>query len=348
MKKQNSNVINKIIDSSKISKELQLDQLIMLLTAEYGEQEAKPLILDFCLYALSEDITKYGMEYFYVNGHHDELQVLIDKNSESEKTSNRTWAEVYQLSKDRYFKRNTSEALCSQDILTKANSIKTDEPALICVIEFLKVGVYNQLGEFEQIGNFLDKQPELFDQIEDQYLRKSFQKRLYENLFLYHWVRNELIVARKYAFQVLNRTSNVNALASMHINLGLTYTFDTYHQGMYHFNEALNVAKQHNLHDYIHSVNTHNIPFLSAHFKQVEGITTTDKSELAHIEIAKGNLDEAKKILKQIEINSPFRQYYLGLATRDRSILLQSYRHFIERRSDYFFSRLPLNAIKKM
>src|SRR5699024_5807981 len=163
-----------------------------------------------------------------------------------------------------------------------------------------------------------------------------------------HWARNELIVARKYAFQVLNLTMNAKVKTNMHMNLGLTYTFDTYDQGMYHLNEALILAKKHDFYNSIRQIENHNIPFLSAHFKQLEGVTSTDDSERAHIEIAKGNLDKAKKILKDIEINSPFKLYYLGLATQDRNTLLKSYNHFIEKQSDYFFSRLPLNIIKNM
>lgn len=342
--------INEIVDSTQIEDEMKLDHLITRLNVEYDEYEAKKMICDFCLHALSDDTLKFGMEYFYLNGHYDELQLLIAKNKESENESNRKWAKVYELSLERYIKLKTSESLPHQEILKQANSIQTDEPALICVIEFLKLGVYNQMSEFSQLGNFLDKQPLLFEQIEDAYLRKSFEIRLSQNLFMYHWVRNELIVARKYAFRVLNLASNINVVTNMHINLALTYTFDTYNQGMYHLNKALSLSEKYNLRNNIHSIKNHNIPFLSAHFKQVEGkeITTTDNSERAHIEIAKGNLEKAIDILGREKIDSPFKQYYLGVAKQDRDILLKSYSHFIGKRSDYFFSRLPLNVLRHM
>src|SRR5699024_11900875 len=134
----------------------------------------------------------------------------------------------------------------------------------------------------------------------------------------------------------------------MHISLGLTYTFDTYEQGMYHFNEALYLSKKNNMYNHITLLENHNIPFLSAHFNQVEGITTTDKSEMAHIEIAKGNFSKAIEILEGIKGNSPFKLYYLGIASKDRDILLRSYSDFIEKRSDHFFCRLPLNMLKHL
>src|SRR5699024_5072174 len=332
--------ISEIIHSTQIQEDMKLEHLVTTLSVEYDDFEAKNIICEFCLHSSSDKTLKYGMEYFYLNGYYEELQLLIAKNKESENESNRKWAAVYELSLERYINTKTLQPLSYQHILKQADRIKTDEPALICVIEFLKLGVYNQLSEFGPLGNFLDKQPRLFDQVEDTFLRKSFQIRLYQTLFMYHWIRNESIVARKYAFQVLNLSSNVNVVSNIHINLALTYTFDTYNQGMYHLNEALAIAEKNNLRDNIYSIKNHNIPFLSAHFKQVEGkeFTTTDNSERAHIEIAKGNLEKAKNILRGEKIDSPFKQYYLGLAKQDRDILLKSYTYFIEKRSDYFFS----------
>src|SRR5699024_229246 len=114
-----------------INNGVQLEYLIRHLTAEYGEQAAKTLMCDFCLHSVSDELPKYAMEYFYISGHYDELQMLIDKNNESTNESNRTWAKVYQLSKDRYIKK-TAQSLSPRDILEQAKNIQTDEPALIC------------------------------------------------------------------------------------------------------------------------------------------------------------------------------------------------------------------------
>src|SRR5699024_10384020 len=168
------------------------------------------------------------------------------------------------------------------------------------------------------------------------------------NLFIYYLVRNEVIIARKYAFRVLTQTNNPETEISLHMALGLSYIFDTYFQAMYHYTEALKIAKKENLDKIVETIEQQNIPFISAHFNKVKGVTSTDKSEQAHIEIAKGNYAKAEAILSEIETNSPFRMYYVGMAKRDKTILLQSYNQFIEKRSDYFFSRLPLNALQKM
>ncbi|WP_099159421.1 AimR family lysis-lysogeny pheromone receptor [Virgibacillus ndiopensis] len=323
--------------------ELSLEQVRLLLAHEHDDQTVLELMRKFCLQTTSADISKKGMEFLYMNGFYNDLQLLINKNMKSANKSNRNWAVVYQLVIDRRLARYKP-----LEILKTIKRIKTDEPELKCVIEFVKITVYYELSEFGEIGNFLDKLQHLFEDVEDPLLVSYFNIRLYQNLFVYYWVRNELIMARKYAFRVLNHTTNIKTKVNLHINLGLTYTFDTYFQGMYHMSEALKLAKKNDLQKNVEVIQNRNIPFLSAHFKRTDGITTDDKSEQAHLEIAKGNHEKAVAILDDVPINSPFKLYYLGLAKKDKNKLLKSYNHFIEKRSDYFFGRLPLNAIKQM
>ncbi|GGB52224.1 hypothetical protein F3157_22545 [Virgibacillus dakarensis] len=320
-----------------------LEQIIPMLQQEYDNETVLQLTRKLCLQSTSDDINKKGMEFLFTNGYLHDLQLLINKNRESESKSNREWAEVYQLVVDRAEFRAYPRKL-----LRQLEFCHTDDPELRCVIEFLKISIHFDLREFGKIGNFLDKQTSLFDEVDDTLLLSFFNSRLYQTLFIYYWTRNELIVARKYAFRVLNETTNNRTAVNMHINLGLTYTFDTYFQGMYHLNEALRLAKKLNYQDGINIINQQNIPFLSAHFKKFEGITTDDKSEQAHLEIAKGNHAKGIELLNQLKIDSPFKMYYLGIAKRDKNILLRSYNYFIEKRSDYFFSKLPLSVLANM
>lgn len=323
--------------------QLTLEQVLLVVEQEHDKVTAQQLTRKFCLETTSDDIKKKGMEFLYMNGYYDDLQQLISKNKASENSSNQKWADIYQLTLDRKQKLSSDH-----EILKHVNTLETEEPELICLLEFIKVSIYFGQNEYGKLGNILEKQQNLFEKISDSFLLSLFHDRLYHNLFVYFLVRNEVIIARKYAFRVLTRTTNPKTKISLHMSLGLSYMYDTYFQGIYHLTEALKIAEEENLNHIIHAIEQKNIPFLSAHFKKVEGVTSTDKSEQAHIEIAKGNYDKAEAILSKIEIDSPFKLYYLGLAKQDKSLLLQSYNQFIEKRSDYFFSRMPLNALQKM
>ncbi|MDY0409472.1 AimR family lysis-lysogeny pheromone receptor [Paracerasibacillus soli] len=325
------------------SPNINFGQIITLITHEYPNQEANAIIRDFCLTTMNPEFQKKGLEFLYVNGLYEDLQLLVNINIESDNPNNQNWGKVYQLILDRRTNKQSPAALIKQ-----FTQLKNGEPELLCVIKLSKLALYQDVKDFGNIGNFLDIQPELFDQVEDRYLLSCFQFRLHQQLFIYYWMRNELIIARKYAFRALTETNNELTKANINTNLGLTYTFDTYHQGMYHLNEAKRLFLKNNAFEYSKMIDNNNIPFLSAHFGQVDGIETNDKSEQAHIEIAKGNHEKAIKILETLPMESPFNLYYLGVAKQDKNILVRSYNYFIEKRSDYFFSRLPLNALRKL
>ncbi|WP_404452275.1 AimR family lysis-lysogeny pheromone receptor [Virgibacillus necropolis] len=328
-----------IIQNGKLS----LAHAISMLSVQHDEQTVLNLVRKLCMQSNENEIMKKGLEFLYMNGFYEDLQLLIDKNIKSKSKSNNQWAAAYQLMLDRKLNR-----LSPPEIIHRVTTLQSEEPGIICLIEFLKISTHYDMRNFGKLGDFLDKQPYLFAAVDDPFLLSFFNIRLCEILFTYYWVRNELIMARKYAFRVLNLTQNPRTKAAININLALTYTFDTYKQGMYHLQEATKVAKKHGLMDIIYKIQNNNIPFISAHHGRVEGVSTSDPSELAHIEIAKGNHKKAEDILRKLSFDSPFQQYYLGLATNDKDLLHQSHNNFINKRSDHFFGRLPILALQEM
>lgn len=317
-------------------------QKLSSLQAEYDQRTALDMMCRYCLQSDSAYTQRIGLEFLYANSYFSELQQLINMNKAHTNPANREWGRVYQVAIDR--NENGSRI----EMLHQLRQIKTKDPELKCVIEFTKAFLYLDMNQIGQVGNFLDMQPRLFSNVKDVYLLSCFHNRLHQYLFMYHWSRNELIIARKYAFQALTQTNSDFIKASIHINLGLTYTFDTYQQGMYHLNEAIRLAKESGAENMINAIKIYNIPFLSAHFGETEGIETVDSSEQAHLEIARGNLDKAIAILEKLPLSNPFDLYYMGLAKQNKDLLTASYNYFIEKQGDLFFARLPLNAMKKL
>ncbi|WP_373893952.1 AimR family lysis-lysogeny pheromone receptor [Virgibacillus sp. CBA3643] len=310
---------------------------------EYDAKARMELTRNFLMRTSSDNVRKKGMEFLYVNGFYEDLQILIQKNWGSENSSNRDWARVYQLTIDRKLTRYHPS-----EIVRKAENMKTDEPELKCLLEFVKVTAYYNMNQYNKVGNFLENYQYLFQQVDDRIMVSFFTIRLHHIFLTYYLLRNELIMARKYAYRILNQTSNNLTKVDVHIKLGLSYTFDSYFQGMHHLAEALKLAREHQLTKHIRVIEHQNIPFLAAHFNQVDNIKTDDKSEQAHIEIAKGNYTGAITILNELPTDSAFKLYYMGRAKQDKKMLLQSYNYFIEKRSDFFFCRLPLKALMQM
>lgn len=331
-----------IVDNSREGK-LMLENVFMRFSMQHDQQLIREVVCKLCLQYNDKEMMKKGLEFLYMNGFYGDLQLLIDRETKSLDESRNLRAKVYQLMMNRKLKQEKPLV-----ILNLAKSLQSTDPDLSCLIEFLKISSHYELRNFGKLGNFLDKQNELLAKVQDSFLLSYFHIRLYEILFTYYWVSNELIMARKYAFMVLNLTQNPKTKASININLALTYTFDTFPQGMYHLEEAMKIATEYNYSAILDTILNQNIPFLAAHHRVTEGISTNNPSELAHLEIAKGNLKKAEEILRKLSIDSPFKMYYLGLATKDKSLLYQSYNYFIQERSDHFFARLPLIALQKM
>lgn len=316
-------------------------ELMEILSIEHDICTAAQLMKDYCLRTSSLDIQKKGMEFLYMNGYGQELMKLIEKNRMSHHPSNREWAEVYQIIVDRKLDKHPP-----QKIIERFNQIKTSDPELIAIIEISKVSSYVDMHRFAELGDFLDKYEQWFIQIEDQAFLSYLQIRL-DLILMYHYLsRNLVILSRRCANRLLNR-KNISPYIrlSAHTHLGFSYLFDSYAASMTHMQKALQIAKEHDYKRAINVFKNRNIPFIAAHFKQVDNMTTNDKSEQAHIEIAKGNNKRAIEILSEIPLDTPFKLYYMGKAKQDEDLLHEAAIQFIEKRSDHFFSRLPLNEL---
>ncbi|WP_053218126.1 AimR family lysis-lysogeny pheromone receptor [Virgibacillus senegalensis] len=335
-----SEFIEKVVEEPMLNKHMTIEDYINSIHNDYTEDEVVHLTKVFCLNSTSDYVKRTGMEFLYMNGFFQELDFLLLQNKQSVNPINRKWANLYELLVLR--KRGTKP---QHELLDEVHQIKTNIAELNCLVGFMKIYLYYDLNEFEKLGDYLDHQSELINDIEDPFLTSLFFVRLNETLFTYYWKRNELILARKYAFQVLTYPYCQERKANIHMHLGLSYLYENYLQCIYHLEEAKRIATLYNKTTLIRAIEQQNFPFISAHFGVVDGITTTDPSEQAHLAIARGEMEEAKRILKRISLDSPFRKYYLGLAEQDKGMLLRSYNDFIVKRSDYFFSRLPLLAI---
>ncbi|MUV37368.1 hypothetical protein JNUCC1_01174 [Lentibacillus sp. JNUCC-1] len=317
--------------------------IMLLLKKQFTEEEANDKMRQYCLESHSDRIKKTGMEFLYMHGFYEDLQQLIYKNRSSQDLSRQNWALVYQYMLDRHRCKVTPPLL-----MERFNAIRTSDPELACLVDFGRMSIELDTGNFDRIGKYIQKNYKRFEEIQDVALLDFFQTRMQQNLFVYYWHRNELIIARKLGFQALTRTKNMRTKISIHANLGLTYLFDTYEQAFYHMQEGLKLAVKHGYKDLEKMITEHNIPFLAAEFGITDHITTSDASEQAHLAIAEGNYEKARHILNDIPSDTPFRLYYLGCATQDPHMLMKSYGAFIQKKSDYFFSRLPLRALQKL
>lgn len=284
-----------------------------------------------------------GLEFLLVNGYNEAFGQLLETNKQSRRKQNREWAYLYNL-----MIMKQKRTLSKTKLLDLAQDFRTDDPTLKCMKLFLEISLYFDIFEYNMLANRLEKLTDLLSQVNDQILTPLLKQRLNIVLFHHYWKRNEMVLARKYGFESLANTTNIRYLANLHINMSLSYIFEDFELANYHLDETIRLAEKNNLPRLITAVQNSNKPFIYAHFNRPGQIETPNKSERAHLEIARGDFKTAQRILSEVTEDTPFTKYYIGRAYQDRRILLQSYNEFLEHRSDHFFARLPLTALQKL
>ncbi len=319
-------------------KQMQLPQFLTMISIDSDEAAQLELTKDF-LYQSNSDVDKrLALEYFYINQCYQELQYFIEVNKESMNELNRELALLYQ------FMLDLENGKPVHKIRTLAKSVSIHHPELRCLKYFLNIEINIKVYNYERIGYYLNKIQKHLRHLDNPLFITFFQIRMQILLFNYYWKRNELILARKHAYEALQMPHHVKQKAQLHLDLALSYIYEDFESSVYHIEEAKYIANCLDDQETLEHIENHTYPFICAHFGKINGVSTKDPIEQAHLEIAKGNFQLAKDMLENLDITTPFTQYYLGLATRKQHFFIYSYQYFMEKRSDHFFARLPLKA----
>ncbi|QHE51056.1 AimR family lysis-lysogeny pheromone receptor [Pontibacillus sp. HMF3514] len=319
-----------------------LFSVLQELSKKYDEKTTIFLTKEFCLNCQTYENQRVGMEFLYMNGFREELKTLVNINKDSSNQNNVAWGEVYD-----FILHRKIMAQYRGEVLSFVDNYETDDEILRCLLIFIKIYGHIDLCEFDVIENYREELTSLLLNIDDTLLRIYFQLRENELLFLFHWMRNEVDIARNYAHNIIDNIFNQEKKCFMHIHLSETYIFEDFDLALEHVNCAREIALDYDLDYYVKAIDNNVIPFISAINGKYQGISTNDIAEQAHLAIAAGDNEKAIKLLKDIEKRTPFQDYYYGLAANDISLLLSSYKRFLNERNDQFFARLPYLELKK-
>lgn len=320
--------------------QLNFHQFLTMIQIENDEISNLPLAVQFLRQTTSETDLRLALEFCYMNFCYDELTYFIEKNENSLHSLNQKYALFYQLMLE------IQQGKSPQKIRSCVRSIHCDHPELLCLKYLVLIEVDLSIHHFHRIGTYINKIQQVLDQLDHPLLITFIQVRIQILNFLYYWKKNELILARKYAYQFLQMPFHIKQKAKIHLQLAYTYIYEDMDSSLYHLQEAEKIATQ--MEDYmlLQQLTDKVYPFICAHFGITKGVSTEDKLEKAHLEIVKGNVRKAISILEKLPETTPFSQYYLGLATQQQDFFIQSYRNFIHTRSDHFFAKLPMMALE--
>ncbi|QTN00900.1 hypothetical protein ERJ70_17370 [Sediminibacillus dalangtanensis] len=323
--------------------ELPLFHVFQSFSASENVNTAIDVTRSYCLKAKADTNQRVGMEFLYAYGFLDDLEQLIEKNLESGNPVNRQWGQLYKI-----IHLRRKRKLKTDEYLSLLNKLEADSVEMESLHMFLRVYAHFERKEFGRLSGYLDGLLENIHKIGDPMLRELFSVRMDEMLLTFHWKRNEMIIARKHGFRILQNTHCPRKKIDIHNTMALGYLFDSYHQAMEHALEAKRLANMTEDLTAIQGINNYTIPFIAAFHGRTAGISTPIESEAAHLALARGDIPTCISILNSFDSLTPFQQYYLGKATRDVEMLEISYRRFISERSDHFFARLPLLEMNKL
>lgn len=340
---------NTIVEDFKLSKKE------IPLYAVYRQLENQPNELrdmsEICLASEQAVNQCVAMEYLYINGLYEELRQLLEKVRQTDQSFSRKVAKIYQIM---YERKTLGKKQLKPDApvqyLKKLHRMKMQEEDYFLRIlsDLVHIYCYFDMYQYGMIGTFNQTIKQHLSQIKDPLLYRLLDLRLQEALFIYHWKRNELILSRKYGYQLLQSINNPRKKIDIHNILAQGYIYESYDQAIHHIHTAFKIAKDIDNERAVYGLKNYTLAFISAYHGKIAGIETEDKAEQAHIALADNRNEECIEILKGFSSLTPFQQYYLGLAKKDKELLRASYQRFIDERDDYFYARLPLEALNRL
>jgi len=311
----------------------------------------RKLLMEYLEVAKPENLRE-ALEYLTLRGEFDLVQMLVNKEQNSDTLENREWSQVYDL----IHKNSQSKITKKENLMDFYNSLEEEianisNSEMKILIDILICYTSYQLGDYRLINKRLDKLKNKVSKIKNKFIKKCYNIRIDEGLAAIHLTSDQLDEVRQHCDVLLEmcegeshlRLNNARALWLK----AESFIFDDYEQSLTLFHEALELLND-NVNPEVEKKKNaiiKTIQFLKIyHNRDLDTLGVMEDGERAFFEIRIGNLEAAIEILMNIEKNnkelSSFELVYLGMARNDREIIKQGLRKFEEKNS-LFYARFP-------
>lgn len=337
------------VDVALISKffnykhELAFESVLKIVKYVCPEEEIV-LMKSFCLDVQRPENMRKAMEYCSLNRLFDELQYLL---SNSTNCTNKDWANIY--------------SICMQfQKREKGNLLLLDELSMLCpkteetkvLKRILQSIMHYTLNEYSEMGRVSSYARESLNNMKEGYIRDCFEMRLLEVEAQYNLrVKNDTKIARTLAEKIIFLNFGPKFVSDAHYLIGTSFLFENYEMALRHYNICIDMLRNSGRHDLAEKIRTNGVDFVRIHWGlDLDQVSTTDVSEIAHLESKWGNKEIALNLLNNLSTNmkdeSPFKIYYRALAEDNPNLLVKSLSAFFSK-GDKFYANLPRLASKK-
>ena len=215
----------------------EFNSIVNIVKNHYPDREYE-LMENYCL--LLDPNTKAArsaLEYADANSFNTLTDKLVEKMSIASNLKSKEYGKIYEI--HRKLSRGEIDVLEASKNIGKYR-IKTDEMNIFS--KMIPMYDYLSKGNFSPMKSLL-KQIDLNDIKENNYLKKSFETRIYVLLSNIYLNENELELSREYAKKAIESTDTKRFLVFSYLTIGTSYIFSDYALSKQNYLSGYEIAK---------------------------------------------------------------------------------------------------------
>lgn len=297
----------------------------------------------FNSYQRKKDYIRPAIEYLSINYHLEELEKMLERIKDYDSFDD--IYNVYSLVME-YSKGISDKEEMLKNIKRMCNEISDDESDLIALLYILEANIYGVNAEYKSLYRIADEVNYYIEQTEDEFVKKSLKSRLNEVICqseLFH--KNNTNEARTIAIKIISENVCAKHVSYGYYIIGTSYMFQDYEKARENLIKS-EILYKNSGHIGISKSIRQNVYVLDSYWGvDIDNLyDDMDLSEKAHRLAKRGEEDKSLRILNDLP-DTPFRNYYRGLASKDFNSYFKSLGQFIKQ-GGYFFAQLPLKELE--
>ncbi|MBM6616540.1 AimR family lysis-lysogeny pheromone receptor [Bacillus suaedaesalsae] len=338
---------NLLIDETDSTNEPDFCKSISLVEEIYENDftTQKSKLIELITNSTSFQTRRLGMEYYITQGEAELLESLIESEKESTDPLNREWAYTYEIllkkNKGLLYGDRLNETVLSMKSTSKETHL------LLCILHMF--GVY-QAGQYESFFKVSEAILPEVQQIEDTFIRNSYELHLLELYCFSHLLMNQIDACRNKAmFMIEKAKANrfpISAINAYH-NLAHSYMFESFDKAVQYLDQGqllISLLPEDKAANRQRELNKTR-DFLRSLWKKELETTPEDIVERAHRYIVRGEKEKGLRILDEIKIKqgnnlSAFQWYYYALGTGKEEHFLRAKQIFSAKKDKFFIQVL--------
>ena len=316
-------------------------------TEEYEVMEAYAKTLDF-----NRKTARYILEYAKINKLDDLFNFMLEQLENTSNAESKEWAKLYKLDQDAA-KGNIELIESIHEAYLPVNS-----PEMKVFAKLIQIYGYCELKNYSLMTEVASTVQKGLEEIKDDYIRNSYTVRLNIILLSVYLHLGEVDKVRELGADTLNRTQKGSLVALTNMQLGHSYTFESFQKAYDHLNAALEIAES--LNDNImareikRSLNyVCNYWGKSAQHLMADSKSYRDINEIIFSSIRSGQTELAQTMISGINVDdmndSEKGHFYFikGLITGMREDFYTSIKH-MKISGDKFYRKAALIELQKL